>query len=78
VDPNDLLAASPKLQQLQSLQQSKPMAERVVYGSPFHDRIAQVYSEGAGIVVAANLEKLSNRQRQSGQQGLTLTSTKQR
>ena len=70
-DPNDkqeklyvwiqanLFAASPKLQQLQSL-------ATVISGggassftaTPFRNRIAQVYQEGAGLVVAANLEKV--------------------
>ena len=56
---NDLLAASPKLQQLQDLQ--KLMASGGTSGfsaTPFRDRIAQVYSEGAGLVVAANLERI--------------------
>ena len=56
---NNLFAASPKLQQLQSL-------ENVIAGggqssftaTPFRSRIAQVYQEGAGLVVAANLEKV--------------------
>ncbi len=56
---DNLFAASPKLQQLQSL-------EGVLSGggqssfttSPFRNRIAQIYQEGAGLVVAANLEKV--------------------
>lgn len=56
---NNLFAASPKLQQLQSL-------EGVITGggqssftaTPFRNRIAQIYQEGAGLVVAANLEKV--------------------
>lgn len=56
---DNLFAASPKLQQLQSL-------EGVIAGggqssfttSPFRNRIAQLYQEGAGLVVAANLEKV--------------------
>src|SRR6185503_14183276 len=56
---NNLFAASPKLQQLQNL-------ETVIAGggqssftaTPFRNRIAQVYQEGAGLVVAANLEKV--------------------
>ena len=55
----DLFAASPKLNQLQDL-------ARVVQGggtssftsTAFHNRIAQLYQEGAGLVVAANLERL--------------------
>lgn len=56
---SNLFAASPKLQQLQSV------AAVITNGStsnfsatPFHNRIAQVYQEGAGLVVAANLEKV--------------------
>lgn len=55
----DLFAASPKMNQLQDL-------ARVVQGgtvssftsTPFHNRVAQLYQEGAGLVVAANLERL--------------------
>lgn len=55
----NLFAASPKLQQLQNL-------EAVIAGggqssftaTPFRNRIAQVYQEGAGLLVAANLEKV--------------------
>jgi FecR-like protein/uncharacterized protein DUF3352 len=56
---NGLFAGSPNLQQLQNL------ATLTVNGgtssftaNPFRNRIAQVYQEGAGIVVAANLEKV--------------------
>ena len=56
---SNLFAASPKLQQLQGV------AGVVTNGStssfsttPFHNRVAQVYQEGAGLVVAANLEKV--------------------
>ena len=56
---NNLFAASPKLAQLQQL-------ATVIGGggsssftaTPFRNRIAQVYQEGAGIVVAANLEQV--------------------
>lgn len=56
---NDLFAASPKLNQLQEV-------AKVVQGggsssftsTPFHNRVAQLYQEGAGLVVAANLERL--------------------
>lgn len=56
---NNLFAASPKLAQLQQL-------AAVIAGggsssftaTPFRSRIAQVYQSGAGIVVAANLEKV--------------------
>ena len=52
---NDLFAASPDLQQLQRLQQG---GTNGFTSSPFHDRIAEVYQQGAGLVVAANLEKI--------------------
>jgi len=56
---DDLFAASPRLQQIQDL-------ARLVGGggtsaftsSAFHNRIAQVYQGGAGLVVAANLERV--------------------
>ncbi|MDQ2974767.1 MAG: FecR domain-containing protein [Acidobacteriota bacterium] len=54
-----LFAASPKLNQLQDL------ATLVQKGgtnsfttTAFHNRVAQLYQEGAGLVVAANLERL--------------------
>lgn len=55
----NLLAASPKLQQIQSLAIAKSNAGVSSFRtSPFRNRIAQVYQEGAGLVVAANLEKV--------------------
>jgi len=52
---NDLFAASPDLQQLQSLAKGGTSS---FTSSPFHNRIAEVYQQGAGLVVAANLEKI--------------------
>lgn len=52
---NDLFAASPDLQQLQSLARG---GANSFTSSPFHNRIAEVYQQGAGLVVAANLEKI--------------------
>jgi DNA-binding FrmR family transcriptional regulator len=56
---DNLLVATPRLQQLQA------MAVRVQSGevsqfqtSPFHQRIGDVYHDGAGILVAADLEKI--------------------
>jgi hypothetical protein len=56
---NGLFAASPKLNQLQDL------ATLVQKGgtnsfttTAFHNRVAQLYQDGAGLVVAANLEQL--------------------
>src|SRR5262252_5668456 len=50
----DVLVASPKLDQLQAVAN----AANGFSGTPFYSRIAQVYQEGAGIVVAADLEKI--------------------
>jgi hypothetical protein len=56
---NDLFAASPKLQQLQELATLRGNGGASSFTTtPFHDRIARVYQEGAGLVVAANLEKV--------------------
>ena len=56
---NNLFAASPKLAQLQQLKNLIGNGGTSSFTStPFHDRIAQVYQQGAGIVVAANLEKV--------------------
>ncbi|MDQ1637552.1 MAG: hypothetical protein QOF62_891 [Pyrinomonadaceae bacterium] len=52
---NDLFAASPDLRQLQSLARG---GSNSFTSSPFHNRIAEVYQQGAGLVVAANLEKI--------------------
>jgi hypothetical protein len=52
---NDLFAASPDLQQLQSLARG---GANSFISSPFHNRIAEVYQQGAGLVVAANLERI--------------------
>ena len=54
-----LFAASPKLQQLQSLASVMSNGSTSSFtAAPFRNRIAQVYQEGAGLVVAANLEKV--------------------
>jgi ferric-dicitrate binding protein FerR (iron transport regulator) len=54
---NDLFAASPRLQELQALAAvSQKGGVSGFTGSPFRARIAQIYEEGAGVVVAANLE----------------------
>ena len=55
----DLFAASPKLEQIQSLAKAVQAGGSSSFTtSPFRDRIAQVYRDGAGLVVAANLEKI--------------------
>ena len=56
---DNLFAASPKLQQLQGLATAKANGGVSSFtAAPFRNRIAQVYQEGAGLVVAANLEKV--------------------
>jgi len=50
----DVLVGSPKLAQLQAVANGASGFS----GTPFYSRIAQIYSEGAGIVVAADLEKI--------------------
>jgi len=55
----DLFAASPKLNQLQDLATIVQKGQTSSFtGTAFHNRVAQVYQEGAGLVVAANLERL--------------------
>ena len=51
----DILVASPKLDQLQSLAKSSASG---FASTPFYARVADVYREGAGLVVAADLEKI--------------------
>jgi FecR protein/Protein of unknown function (DUF3352) len=56
---NNLFAASPKLAQLQQLATVEAGGGTSSFtATPFRNRIAQVYESGAGIVVAANLEKV--------------------
>ncbi len=55
----DLFAASPRLDQLQGLATIIQKGQTSAFtGTAFHNRVAQVYQEGAGLVVAANLERL--------------------
>lgn len=56
---DNLFAASPKLAQLQQLATVLSTGGTSSFtATPFRNRIAQVYEDGAGIVVAANLEKV--------------------
>ena len=52
----DILVASPKLEQLQAVAKAAPAS--TFTSTPFHNRIAGVYREGAGLVIAADLEKI--------------------
>jgi hypothetical protein len=56
---NDIFAASPKIASLRALETNlkTPNANGFV-GSSFHNRLAEVYKEGAGLIVAADLEKI--------------------
>jgi hypothetical protein len=55
----NLFVASPKLQQLQGVGTALSNGSVTSFtATPFRNRIAQVYQEGAGLVVAANLEKV--------------------
>ncbi len=56
---NDVFAASPQIERLRGLSATlnAPDANRFK-GSPFYQRITDVYRDGAGIVVAADLEKI--------------------
>ncbi|HEX5709189.1 MAG TPA: FecR domain-containing protein [Pyrinomonadaceae bacterium] len=56
---NDLFAASPQIENLRQLATTlnNASANRFV-GTSFHTRLAEIYREGAGLVVAADLEKL--------------------
>jgi hypothetical protein len=58
---NDLFAASPQVENLRRLATTldNSGANRFV-GTSFHARLAEIYREGAGLVVAADLEKLIN------------------
>jgi len=56
---SDLLAASPRLERLQELAQTIGSGGSSSFSAnPFHNRLAQIYSEGAGLVVGANLEQI--------------------
>jgi hypothetical protein len=59
---NDLFAASPKLQQLQGLATVVQQGGKSSFTTTaFYNRIAGVYQDGAGLVVAANLERVIER-----------------
>ena len=52
----DVLVAAPKFEQLQAI--AKRSQAGTFNSSPFYNRIAGVYREGAGLLVAADLEKI--------------------
>jgi len=58
---DDFFAASPKIESLRGLQAAiNASGTNRFAGTPFYSRIADVYKEGAGLIVAADLEKVIN------------------
>ncbi|MDT7602371.1 MAG: hypothetical protein QOF61_368 [Acidobacteriota bacterium] len=56
---NDLFVASPKIDALRKLETNlKTPGTNGFVGSSFHQRLAEVYKDGAGLIVAADLEKI--------------------
>jgi hypothetical protein len=56
---NDIFAASPQIERLRSLATTlNAPGTNLFAGSAFHQRISDIYKDGAGLVVAADLEKI--------------------
>ncbi len=56
---NDIFAASPQIESLRGLATTLNAGGGTRFaGSPFHQRINDIYRDGAGLVVAADLEKI--------------------
>lgn len=56
---NDLFVASPKVDALRAIETNlQTPATSAFITSSFHQRLAEVYKEGAGLIVAADLEKI--------------------
>lgn len=55
---NDLLAASPKLDTLKSLAQRINAGQKPFANAPFYSQVAGLYKDGAGLIIAADLENL--------------------
>ncbi len=65
---NDFFAASPQLRQLRQLATTtKAPGTNRFAGTPFYSRIAEVYREGAGLIVAADLEKIISHSMREGE-----------
>ena len=59
---NNLFVATPEVAQLQNVAGMVQQGGKSGFaGTPFHARIAQVYEQGAGLIVAANLERVLER-----------------
>jgi FecR protein len=65
---DDVLAASPKLDQLQALAKRTQSANSFAT-TPFYARVAEVYRDGAGLLVAADLEKIIAQTKTTRSQG---------
>ena len=64
---DDLLVASPSLAALQNLAGARKNQNANPFtATAFHDRIAAVYQDGAGLVIAADLESIINGMTKSG------------
>jgi hypothetical protein len=64
----DFFAVAPKLEQLQRLQTTLASpAANAFAATPFYSRIAAIYQEGAGLIVAADLEKIIARAVREGE-----------
>jgi hypothetical protein len=56
---DNLFAASPKLEELQALAKNlQSPGSNGFAATPFYARISEIYSEGAGLIVAADLQKI--------------------
>lgn len=55
---NDLVAASPKLDSLRKVSAQLKAGAKPFAAKPFHTHIASLYKDGAGLIVAADLEKM--------------------
>lgn len=54
---NDLVAASPKLDSLKKVSAQLKSPAKAFAARPFHAHIASLYKDGAGLVIAADLER---------------------
>lgn len=55
---SDLFVLSNSAEQLKTLAENIVSGQKAFMGSAFYTRIAQIYQEGAGVVLAADLEKI--------------------
>ncbi|MEK7832619.1 MAG: hypothetical protein AAB401_16120, partial [Acidobacteriota bacterium] len=53
----DLVAASPRIESLKKIEMQMKAGAKTFAANPFHKHIASLYQDGAGLVIAADLEK---------------------